>query len=118
MLTKLTCSSCGANHLTCRGDAYECDYCGATYLIETDRKGKPSDAKVSGTMQDVFEVFAVHGRMKVSGNMNDVEVLKRSREARHVRDLVVTGNMNHVSVVLLDGATCEVSGNMNEVRRI
>ncbi len=118
MLTKLTCSSCGANHLTRSGDVYVCEYCGATFLIETDRFGRPSDAKVFGNMQDVFEVFAVHGRMKVSGNMNGVRVLRQSREARHVRNLDVTGNMNDVSVVLLDGATCEVNGNMNEVRRI
>lgn len=118
MLTKLTCSSCGANYLTRKGDVYVCDYCGATYIVETDRNGVLPDAKVSGNRQEALDVFAVHGHLRVSGNMNKVRVLRHSREARHVMNLTVSGNMNRVSVVLLDGAGCEVSGNMNEARRV
>lgn len=116
---KLTCSSCGANHLT-RGDdgLWHCDYCGASYVIETDeRTGKLRNATVSGNRQNVPTVFAVHGKLIVMGNRNEVSLLPPTKgiDAKHVRKLEVCGNRNEVRAILLDGASCEVEGNRNAV---
>lgn len=117
MLSKLTCSSCNANYLVRRNGYWECEYCGATYVIDTNRFGSPTDAKMSGNMQKAVETYAIHGKLVVRGNMNRIRVLRASRDAVHVRNLVISGNMNDVSVVLLDGATSAVNGNMNELIR-
>ena len=117
MLSKLTCSSCNANYLVRRDGYWECDYCGATYVIDTKHSGSPTDAKVSGNMQRSVETYAIHGKLVVRGNMNEIRILRASRDAVHVRNLVVSGNMNNVSVVLLDGAKSAVRGNMNSLVR-
>lgn len=114
----LTCSSCAANHLVNDGDVWRCEYCGATYVIDVGDDGSLDDAKVSGNMQKAYDVvYAVHGRLTVNGNMNNVILYESAREAIHVNNLVVNGNMNDLVAILLDGATCEVRGSMNYVRR-
>ena len=113
----LTCSSCAANHLVMDDGVWRCEYCGATYTIDVNVDGSLADAKVTGNMQKAYGVYAVHGRLKVNGNMNNVIVYESARDALHVNNLVVNGNMNDLVAVLLDGATCEVRGSMNDVRR-
>ena len=118
-IIKLTCSNCGAAQLTDEGAGkFSCEYCGVTYLVDLDpRTGELEDAIISGSMQDAAQVYAVHGKLIVSGSMNDVNLLNKAKDAFHVRNLVVSGSMNDVEAVLLDGATVHVSGSMNDINR-
>ena len=56
-------------------------------------------------------------KLIVKGSMNDVRILEKAKNAKHVATLKISGSMNDVDVVLLDGATCEVSGSMNDIKR-
>lgn len=115
---KLTCSNCGATHLTEeRANKYVCEYCGATYLIEKDaRTGKLANAKITGSMLNDDQVYAVHELLKVTGSMNNVTIIGTAPNAKHVSTLKITGTMNNVKVVLLDGAASKVTGSMNNIR--
>lgn len=117
-MQKLSCSNCGSGSLVKISDetsVFECEYCKTQYIIKTDEEGALKDVKISGNMQH-SGTFAVHQQLKISGNMNTVVILRRgSRTATHVSTLKISGNMNSCSVVLLDGATIQNSGNMNTV---
>lgn len=118
IIKQLTCSACGANHLQeTEPGRFRCEYCDAAYTIDYDGEtGELEDASVRGNMLR-FPLFAVHGRLLVSGNMNKIKLMSRHNNPniRHVGNLSISGNMNKGKVVMLDGATYEMSGNMNEI---
>ena len=118
-VVELTCSNCGASKLIeKRASEYACEYCGATYLVELDSAtGALADIDVAGSMQDIEQVFAVHGKLEVTGSMNNVAILESAPDARHVGALKVSGSMNDISAILLDGARCDVTGHMNDIER-
>lgn len=117
-LEKLTCSSCGSNQLdeTAPG-RFQCPYCRASFLIDYDPgTGELKDALLKGDMQST-QVFAVHGKLTVKGDANKIWTLESAAEAQHVGNLDVRGDANTVRVVLLDGATYDLKGDMNRVKR-
>ena len=117
-IEKLTCSSCGANQLeeTAPG-RFQCPYCQATYLIDFDPStGELKDARIMGDAQST-QVFAVHGKLTVTGDANKIWLLESSAEAQHVGNLEVSGDANSVKVVLLDGASCDLAGDANRIKR-
>ena len=118
-MTKLSCSNCGASYLVESAPGkYSCEYCGAAYLIEVDAgTGRLASAKVTGSMIDDGQVYAVHNLLRVTGSMNDIVLLDTAPNAKHVGTLEVEGSMNDVFAILLDGAACEIKGSMNDVKR-
>lgn len=116
-IEKLTCSNCGSTHLDqIAPGEYQCPYCDATYLIDYDSNtGQLGDAKVMGDHQRT-QVYAVHGKLTVTGEHNRIRLMTNAKEAQHIGDLEVCGNHNRVPVVLLDGATYDLNGERNRVR--
>ena len=102
-IEKLTCSRCGSNQLDeIALGRFQCPYCQASFLIDYD----------PGT-----QVFAVHGKLTVKGDANKIWTLENSAEAQHVGNLDVLGDANTIRVVLLDGASCDLEGDANRVKR-
>ena len=117
-IEKLTCSSCGSNQLdeTAPG-RFHCPYCQASFLIDYDSKsGELKDALLKGDVQST-QVFAVHGKLTVKGDANKIWLLDGSAEAQHVGNLDVRGDANTIRVVLLDGASYDLNGDANRVKR-
>lgn len=117
-IEKLTCSSCGSSQLDEVGPGrFQCPYCQVNYLIDFDPATKElKDAQVKGDSQTT-QVFAVHGKMTVTGDANKVWIMESAPEAQHVGNLQLTGDANVIKVVLLDGATYDLIGDANKVKR-
>ena len=117
-IEKLTCSSCGSNQLDeIAPGRFQCPYCQASFLIDYDPgTGELKDVLLKGDAQST-QVFAVHGKLTVKGDANKIWTLQSSTEAQHVGNLEVRGDANTVRVVLLDGASCDLKGDANRVKR-
>ena len=117
-IEKLTCSSCGSNQLDAIAlGRFQCPYCQASFLIDYDPgTGELKDALLKGDAQST-QVFAVHGKLTVKGDANKIWTLENSAEAQHVGNLDVLGDANTIRVVLLDGASCDLEGDANRVKR-
>ena len=117
-IEKLTCSSCGSNQLDeIALGRFQCPYCQASFLIDYDPgTGELKDALLKGDAQST-QVFAVHGKLTVKGDANKIWTLENSAEAQHVGNLDVLGDANTIRVVLLDGASCDLEGDANRVKR-
>lgn len=118
LIEKLTCSSCGSSNLDEIGSGkFQCPYCQTVYLIGFDPStGELEDAQIKGDAQST-QVFAVHGKLTVKGDANRILLKENSTEARHVGNLEVVGDANTITVVLLDGATYDLVGDSNKVKR-
>lgn len=116
-IQKLTCSSCGSAQLDeVMPGKFRCPYCQTSYFIDFDPStGELKDAQVKGDAQST-QVFAVHGKLTVTGDANTIRILESSDEAQHIRDLKVSGDANRIRVVLLDGATYDLIGDANRVK--
>lgn len=116
-IEKLTCSSCGSNHLDeVAPGRFQCPYCQASFLIDYDPgTGELKDALLKGDAQST-QVFAVHGKLTVKGDANKIWTLENSAKAQHVGDLQVCGDANTIKVVLLDGASYDLEGDANSVK--
>ncbi len=117
-IEKLTCSSCGSNQLDeLAPGRFQCPYCQASFLIDYDSgTGELKDALLKGDVQST-QVFAVHGKLTVLGDANKIWILENSAEAQHVGNLEVRGDANTIRVVLLDGASYDLMGDANRVKR-
>ena len=117
-IEKLTCRSCGSNQLDeIAPGRFQCPYCQASFLIDYDPgTGELKDVLLKGDAQST-QVFAVHGKLTVLGDANKIWILENSAEAQHVGNLEVRGDANTVRVVLLDGASYDLKGDANRVKR-
>ena len=117
-IERLTCSSCGSNQLDeIAPGRFQCPYCQATFFIDYDPgAGELKDTLLKGDVQST-QVFAVHGKLTVKGDANKIWILQNSAEAQHVGNLEVRGDANTIRVVLLDGATYDLKGDANRVKR-
>ena len=118
-IEKLTCSSCGSAQLDeIAPGRFQCPYCQATYRIDFDPStGELADTRLEGDAQST-PVFAVHGKLTVTGDANRIRILESSDAAQHIRNLEVSGDANKIRVVLLDGATYDLVGDANRVKRM
>lgn len=118
-IEKLTCSSCGSNQLDeVSPGKFQCPYCQASFLIDYDSStGELNDALLEGDAQST-QVFAVHGKLTVEGDANKIWQLESSAEAQHVGNLNVRGDANTIRIVLLDGASYDLKGDANKVKRV
>ena len=118
-IDKLTCSNCGSGQLGAIGSSrFQCPDCQASYSIDFDPSTSAlADALVKGDSQST-QVFAVHGKMTITGDANKVLLKDKSAEAQHVGNLEVIGDSNVITVVLLDGATYDLIGDSNKVKRL
>ena len=117
-IERLTCSSCGSDQLdeTSPG-RFQCPDCQASFLIDYDSStGNLKDALLEGDNQS-SQVFAVHGKLTVKGDANKIWLLESSAEAQHVGNLDVRGDANTIRIVLLDGASYDLKGDANRVKR-
>lgn len=117
-MEQVSCSNCGGGRLSPIDDRrFECEYCGTMFFIETDEGGNLIDVDIDGVNQSSWQVFAIHRKLDVDGVSNNITVLQSASDARHIRNLSISGVGNSATVVMLDGAGCDVSGVGNTVAR-
>ena len=111
---EISCSNCGAKDLQkLNNGLLKCASCKSLYAIETTSTGELKNIRIKHSRQK--GTFAVHGKLKVTGCCNKIQIVSNALNAIHVADLNITGNMNKVTILLLDNASLQILGHFNKV---
>lgn len=118
MLKDFSCNNCGGNDFSSLSNGFlRCNYCNSTFTIDSPITKTYENKKLTGDLQKGL-TYIVHSKLIISGDLNKIRIstdLSIAPNALHVNKLKIAGDLNECTVILLEGATYEITGDLNKL---